>query len=257
MYFQLPTNIYAGKWGDSIIILDAEKDKYFSITEEAAQLFLATLDSKFEYSDDQYIPAIQLSDISSELVTPMISQFIEQGFVEKVDKKNSLRTVNAPLKDGGLSDYVWDYKSSWAPFAKTPKRKILSSFVTLCRVNKLIKKHGIKGVMDEVVKEKNKRQEYRVPSAEEIKQLSDCVDVACALYIKKVYCLGWASTFALEALKRGWESSLLIGAQAIPFYAHAWAECNGQVVNDDSRVREYLAVLFREPFLETNLGEDL
>ena len=244
MYFQLRRNVYAGKWGSSIIILDAEKDKYFSITDAAASLFVAALENKFDYQDDQYISAIKLEDISTEVITPMLSQFIEQGFIKKVDTRGSATMLGAPLKEGGLSDYVWDHKSSWAPFVSISKLRLLSSFMTICRVNRLIGKQGIKGIMDEIVREKNKKKEFRVPSAEEIKQLSDCVDVACALYVKKVYCLGWASTFALQAVKNGWESSLVIGAQAIPFYAHAWAECDGQVVNDDERVREYLTVLW-------------
>ncbi len=248
MFFQLPKNIYAGKWGKSIIILDAEKDKYLSIVDKAADAFLATVTSEFTYEEGSYIPVKSLqSNVEPEMLTAFISHFITTGFVESVKKKRPY-VMAEEISKGGLEGYQWDHKSSLAPFSMTSKLALLKASYTLYRVHYLLKKQGIKGVLDAIAQQKSVRKEYRIPSEQEIKVLSDCIDVASALYIKKVYCLGWASTFVLEALKRGWECSLAIGVQGIPFYAHAWAECNGAVINDEEAIKQYLTVLLKEPF---------
>ena len=246
MYFQLPKDIYIGKWGDSIIILDAKNDKYLSITDEAVDCFTTALSSEFNLNDGLYLPAQKIEG-DHELHANMIAHFIESGFIE-VAKSNSNIHINTPLKTGGLADYEWAYKSSFAPFSKTPKGKLLKAWLTLFKVHRLLKKQGIKGILDALKKEAATSKEYKIPSQEEIQALSDCIDLASVLYVKKVYCLGWAATFVLEALKRGWKCTMAIGVQGIPFYAHAWAECEGEIINDESIVQEYLTTLLKEPF---------
>ncbi len=251
MYFLLPKDIYVGKWDSDLIILDVQKDKYFSLTDQAAALFQAALKIEFTLAKNVYVPSKPLPlEAEPQLLNEMISHFIERGFIESADKEDTARPITGPSKSGGLANYQWDYKSSLAPFSKTSKRAILVALYTLFRVDSKLKKKGIAGVMDAIRKEVSTHKKYIIPSQEELKELSNSVDIACAFYSKKVYCLGWASTFVLLALKRGWRCSLAIGVQAVPFYAHAWAECDGKVINDETIVQEYLSILLREPFAE-------
>lgn len=249
MYFRLSKEIYAGKWDKDVIILDVRNDKYFSLTDQAAELFQASLSSEFHSSENMFTPVGKLDiDAEPEMLNSMISHFLERGFIEKSEVKESSKSINSPLKLGGLADYKWDYKSALAPFSKTSKIAIFRALRTLFKVNSLLKKRGIAGVMEAIDKGFDSRKKYIVPSESELAELSDSVDVACAFYPKKVYCLGWAATFVLLSLKRGWKCNLAIGVQAVPFYAHAWAECEGTVINDEPIVQEYLTVLLREPF---------
>jgi hypothetical protein len=75
-----------------------------------------------------------------------------------------------------------------------------------------------------------------------IDQVSRAIDYACAWYPKQVLCLqrSFATTYLLR--KRGFPAHMILGAQKIPFRAHAWVEIDGQAVNERSDVRETYAV---------------
>lgn len=248
MHFRLAKDIYVGKWGSDLIILDVQKDKYFSLTDQAADFFQAAIKTEFTQLDEKYASSFDLKGIDQELLTTMLVHFKKLGLIEETDTLGSREITAGPLKEGGLANYQWDYKSSLAPFSKTSKISIFRAFWALCKVNWQLKRQGIAGVMKAIQREAHKKRDFIIPSDHELQMLSDSVDIACALYPKKVYCLGWAATFVLLALKKGWRCSLAIGVQGVPFYAHAWAECNGKVINDDTIVQEYLTVLLREPF---------
>ncbi len=247
MYFCLSKNVYAGRYEDDIIILDGPRDNYFSITDAPAQHLPIVLTEEFKLVDGSYIPLQKDSKTyDQEVISGLIQHFTEQGLIKEVETKPS-RSLPQSVSKGGLANYRWDTKSSLAPFMRTSKRDIVSSVVTLHRVNTLIKK-GIGGVIHAVISQRIPGQQYTIPSAKEIQELSDAVDVACSLYLKKVYCLGWAATFAIEAIKKGWHCNFAVGVQSIPFYAHAWAEIDSKVINDEPQIQEYLTVLLREPF---------
>jgi len=71
------------------------------------------------------------------------------------------------------------------------------------------------------------------------------VDVACIWYWKEVPCLQRAAATACLLKRCGVAARLIIGAQQIPFKAHAWVEVDGRVVNDKAYMREIYAVLDR------------
>jgi Transglutaminase-like superfamily len=78
-----------------------------------------------------------------------------------------------------------------------------------------------------------------------IEQIRSAVDMACVWYWKEVLCLQRSAATAYLLKQFGASAQLVIGAQQIPFKAHAWVEIDGRVVNDNSYVREMYAVLDR------------
>ena len=78
-----------------------------------------------------------------------------------------------------------------------------------------------------------------------IEQIRSAVDMACVWYWKEVLCLQRSAATAYLLKQFGASAQLVIGAQQIPFKAHAWVEIDGRVVNDNSDVREMYAVLDR------------
>jgi hypothetical protein len=58
------------------------------------------------------------------------------------------------------------------------------------------------------------------------------VDVACIWYWKHVLCLQRSAATACLLRRYGVRAEMVIGAQQMPFKAHAWVEAGGQVVND-------------------------
>lgn len=71
------------------------------------------------------------------------------------------------------------------------------------------------------------------------------VDIACICYWKQVLCLQRSAATAGLLRKHGVPAVLALGAQLLPFKAHAWVEVEGRVVNDKPYVSEIYAVLER------------
>lgn len=73
--------------------------------------------------------------------------------------------------------------------------------------------------------------------------LSHAVDVACSLYPKQVLCLQRSAVLVKMLRKRGVSAHLIIGAQKLPFKAHAWVEVDGMIINDRLASRETFLVM--------------
>ena len=68
------------------------------------------------------------------------------------------------------------------------------------------------------------------------------VNYACVWYPKQALCLqrSFVTTFLLR--KRGVAAQLILGAQKLPFKAHAWVEVDGRSINERSNVQATYAV---------------
>src|SRR5712671_7130529 len=82
-------------------------------------------------------------------------------------------------------------------------------------------------------------------SADSVEQICSAVDMACIWYWKEALCLQRSAATACLLKKYGVPARLVIGAQQMPFKAHAWVEVDGRVVNDKPYAPEMYAVLDR------------
>ena len=76
-------------------------------------------------------------------------------------------------------------------------------------------------------------------------KVCSAVDLACIWYWKEALCLQRSAATACLLKRHGVTAQLVIGAQQIPFKAHAWVEVDGRVVNDKPYTPEMYAVLDR------------
>jgi hypothetical protein len=83
------------------------------------------------------------------------------------------------------------------------------------------------------------------PAPGAVKRICDAVDRACIWYWKEALCLQRSSATACLLKKYGVRAQMVIGAQQMPFKAHAWVEVDGQVVNDRPYTPEMYGVLDR------------
>jgi Transglutaminase-like superfamily len=77
------------------------------------------------------------------------------------------------------------------------------------------------------------------------RELSHAIDLACVLYFKPVLCLQRSAALALLLRRHGIEAEMVIGAQLLPFLAHAWVEVGGGSINDKPYVGDIFQVLER------------
>jgi len=85
----------------------------------------------------------------------------------------------------------------------------------------------------------------RSPHSKTAEQVCAAVDMASIWYWKQVLCLQRSATTVCLLRRYGVAAQMVIGAQQIPFRAHAWVEVDGQVVNDKPYMREMYGVLDR------------
>jgi hypothetical protein len=84
-----------------------------------------------------------------------------------------------------------------------------------------------------------------VPLENIIERTCAAVDLACIWYCKEALCLQRSVVTTCLLRKEGVAAELVLGAQQMPFKAHAWVEVDGRVVNDRPYMREIYAVLDR------------
>lgn len=80
-------------------------------------------------------------------------------------------------------------------------------------------------------------------SAIAVEQICAAVDMACIWYWKEVLCLQRSAAAACLLKRSGVPAQVILGAQQMPFKAHAWVEVDGRIVNDKPYMREMYAVL--------------
>ena len=120
------------------------------------------------------------------------------------------------------------------------------SFLTLQAYSKLIYfdfylARGNFAVLYEKVRNYPIGRSVEVPDA--IQRICAAVDMACIWYWKEVLCLQRSAATACLLKRYGVPAQMMIGAQQMPFKAHAWVEVNARVVNDRPYMREMYAVL--------------
>ena len=71
------------------------------------------------------------------------------------------------------------------------------------------------------------------------------MDMAGIWYWKEALCLQRSAALTCLLKRYGVTAQMVIGAQQMPFKAHAWVEVDGRVVNDKSYTPGRYAVLDR------------
>lgn len=95
----------------------------------------------------------------------------------------------------------------------------------------------------------NKVRNYPIgkkePSRNAVERICFAVDMACIWYWKEALCLQRSAATACLLKRNGVAAQMVIGAQQMPFKAHAWVEVDGRIVNDKPYMREIYGVLER------------
>jgi hypothetical protein len=95
----------------------------------------------------------------------------------------------------------------------------------------------------------NKVRKYpvgkQVPAPGAVERICSAIDMACIWYWKEALCLQRSAATACLLKEYGVSAQLVIGAQHMPFKAHAWVEVGDRVVNDKPYTPEMYAVLDR------------
>jgi Transglutaminase-like superfamily len=77
----------------------------------------------------------------------------------------------------------------------------------------------------------------RVSDLDAIERVCKAVNYACIWYPKQARCLQRAFVITYLLRRKGVQGQMVMGAQKLPFKAHAWVEVDGRAVNERSNVQ--------------------
>lgn len=83
------------------------------------------------------------------------------------------------------------------------------------------------------------------PAPGTVERIGSAVNLACIWRWKEVLCLQRSAATVCLLRRNGVRAELVIGAQRLPFKAHAWVEVAGYVANDKTYTPEMYVVLDR------------
>ena len=83
---------------------------------------------------------------------------------------------------------------------------------------------------------------HYVSQWESVETICAQVNLACIWYPKHVLCLQRSVVTTCLLRSYGIPAQMILGAQKLPFKAHAWVEVNGQPVNEERDVRSMFNV---------------
>src|SRR5258708_20618117 len=75
-----------------------------------------------------------------------------------------------------------------------------------------------------------------------IDRVCDAVNLACCWYPKRALCLQRSAVTTCLLRSYGVHAEMVIGAQKLPFKAHAWVEVGGRAVNERTDVQTIYGV---------------
>jgi hypothetical protein len=75
-----------------------------------------------------------------------------------------------------------------------------------------------------------------------VERVSEAVAYACVVYPKRVLCLQRSAVTTCLMRNCGVPAQMVLGAQSVPFKAHAWTEVGGRAVNERRDVRRIYGV---------------
>jgi hypothetical protein len=117
---------------------------------------------------------------------------------------------------------------------------VVEAYLGLIAHDAFMRKHDFAALHQEI---KTFPLRVKKPDHAVTEQVSNALDIACAFYPRQVLCLQRSAVLVKMLRKRGVPAHMIIGAQKLPFKAHAWVEVDGQIVNDRLASRETFLIL--------------
>jgi hypothetical protein len=119
---------------------------------------------------------------------------------------------------------------------------VLKAYLKLIQFDFYLARSDFAVLYDKV---RNYPVEKTTPAPGALERICSAVDIACIWYWKEALCLQRSAATSCLLKSNGIRAQMVIGAQQLPFKAHAWVEVNGRVVNDKPHILEMYAVLDR------------
>ncbi|MEP6673432.1 MAG: lasso peptide biosynthesis B2 protein [Chthoniobacter sp.] len=228
----LAREVFAARLPGGYVFLDLSRDAYSGLAAEDSERLCGLLGR-----------AIEPEELKEE-ERALIDFLQEEEILSVGNDENEALKVACARERGGLT--VCEWRPHLADLAHATGG---STFIEVLKAGwailraELLLRGGLKDLVREIKDQPMRPKTITLNSSEEnqLAALLHAVEMARRWYPRKVDCLVGSGALVLLALWGGLECVLVIGVQKFPFYAHAWVEHAGRVVNDSSEVQRRLA----------------
>ncbi len=240
MYYHISENVRISAYNEELIVLNLVKDEYLVLSSDLAEKL-------------RIIVKKDCGKGTNGELDHFIKQFVNEGILESSvsytpdPKKCDLY----PVFKTGAPNIDWKVNTDGLGY-KVKLTDFLITYKVLCKVFLVSYFSSFKKLVG-LVKIKCDISDFKIPTFEEEKELVNILSATCLFFPVRVKCLEWSTTYTILAHKRKWRCNLEIGAQNLPFKAHAWAKTRNGIIDDYTDLPDMLSVLCSYPFKEDDL----
>jgi len=242
---------------DGCLLLWLEGNALFSLNESALVIWAemernpngTSSEQLVEYLDEYYsgcdVPKVRLRHD----VRDLIDHLLKRGFLIRMDVKGGPSSYR--IKDDVFRTAVQpfvppDFNSAMAyrpNEAASAFADFCWAFIAFLAYEAILRLRGF-GRLCLLVEQwpVAKRRHW---SAMRVRQICAGIDRARLWYPKKIHCLQHSAVVTCLLRSQGIPATMIFAAARKPFYAHAWCEVQGTVVNDEQSVRERYSTFTR------------
>jgi hypothetical protein len=123
------------------------------------------------------------------------------------------------------------------PAARSPHLAVLRAFVGLLYVDLTLRMFGYRLLRRRLAFSAT-RSTPRAVIPNDVAGVLAAVDEAAVYYPRRAMCLERSAVATWMLRRCGIQAQMVIGCRHTPFYAHAWVEVDGSVVNDKAAVKD-------------------
>ncbi len=240
----LKRGVHAAMYADELILLDLNQNKYSGLDASSSACLLERLGS-------EQSTILHLAD-GANGCRALLDALLAQGLTEwRTEATTGPQTLGEPPKPGGLTVCAWrpELGAVRASSGQSLRnRHLTSALFALATVEWTLRRHNLAGLIARIERRAAHRPTNQ-PAADTatVTAVHHAIQRARRWYPRPTNCLVGSAALQLLLYRCGITTQFVIGAQKYPFYAHAWVEWDGSVINDSQEVAEYLAVLLRAP----------
>lgn len=239
MYLRLSNHCRLGYFRSDLVLLDLKRDEYTVLNGEAEAYLLQMLETDFLSLDDMHD---RMSREKDKDLKKYFELFMEGSILHNelkgkpaiLPKRNDLVGANIDWQlDRALLDIRVPFflkLSTWFILLLVYLVRSVFGFYSMVRLTSYIRK------MCRVHRKNEEDSIY-------LEKLVAALNQACLYFPVRVKCLEWASAFDILTSLSGFDTKMRIGVQTRPFSAHAWVECEGKVLFDNSLLPSSVAII--------------
>lgn len=243
---------------DGCLLLWLGGNVVFSLNESALVIWLemernsrgVSIRQLVDYLDDYYLPEGVSRLRLRRDVEQLITALSDRGFLTETQsnspdpayriKEDVFRTASDDMSDAGIDDHfktALAYRPNDDP--ECGRLRALADtwlgLVAIILYEIALRVCGFGRLC--VMVERWPMRKIRVWLPIRVRQICAGIDRARLWYPKKVLCLQHSAVVTSLLRRQGIPAQMIFGARRKPFYAHAWSEIHGVVVNDEQAVR--------------------